>query len=405
MSSEFRISSDVLKKKLRNPTNNDWVEDSDDLEAVLRVTTESRLSFTNGKKTCHAYFSKQKWEDGIMFARSEHMIDPFQEYLESCRKHDGKSRIWNIPTTLWKLRYPEEEEYTGWAFASRIIAAVDRTFNPGAIADEMIILQSNEEGILKSTSIGLMFPKDSKMQRRRSAWLHEGLRLDAFDPRAPLESIGQAVFVEAGEMQGRRKADVDKLKNWLSQRHDQHRFAYGRTVRHLPRRFVVFGTANEVDCLPADMGDGRRYLPIALERGMSGDEAREWFDGNREQIWAEALANYRDGAKHYLPETGTIREQHGMAVARHRGGAVMAEYMADSVIDKCWEPSVALVYQDNKGRYYIKSADLIRVALTHVGIKADGMHNVYKGLKVRHWYPGTTRDTNGKVVRGWIKGD
>ena len=403
MSNEFRILNSELKKKLSNPTSEEWIEDSDDLQAVLRVTTESQLVFASGKKITHAYFNKMKWDEGLMFARSENMIDPFKMWLEKCKPWDNKSRIWEVPTTIWNLRYPEEEEYSGWAFASRLIAAVDRTYNPGAIADEMIVLQSNEEGILKSTSIGLMFPPDLKTQRMRTAWLHEGLRLDAFDPRAPLESIGQAVFVEASEMQGSRKADVDKLKSWLSQRFDQHRFAYGKVARHLPRRFIVFGTSNPVDCLPADMGDGRRYLPIALKRGMNGAQAREWFDGNREQLWAEALSHYRDGCTHYLPDSGTIREQHGWAVSRHRGGAVMADYVAEQVLDKCYEPSYDVVYSDSKGREYIKSSDLLRTAFNAVGLKPGEMHNVYKGLKLKNWSPGTTRDSKGKVVRGWIK--
>ena len=113
---------------------------------------------------------------------------------------------------------------------------------------------------------------------------------------------------------------------------DRHRFAYGRRVRRLDRRFIVFGTSNEVDCLPADMNDNRRYLPIALLPGMPKLEIAKWFDANRDQLWAEAMQMQADGMPHYLPDSGEIREQHQTAVDRHRGGAFTATYLADKVL-------------------------------------------------------------------------
>lgn len=401
MNSEFRIRTKELQKRLGNPPSSEWIEDGDDVQAVLRVSTETKCTFVGGKKPIHAHFPRQKWEDGMMFARSLNMVDPFKEYLESLPKWNGKSYLWEVPTTIWNLRYPEEAEYSAWSFASRLIAAVDRTYNPGAIADEMVIFQSDEEGVLKSTSIGLLFPPDLKVQRRRSAWLHEGLKLDTFDPRQPLESIGQAVFVEAGEMAGRRKVDVDKLKQWLSQRHDQHRFAYGRVAKWLPRRFIVFGTSNEVDCLPSDMNAARRYLPMALKRGMNGYEAREWFNAHREQIWAEALHHYRDGTPHFLPDSGDIRDQHRVAVARHRGGAEMAEVNAGKVLDKIEDPLGNWLFEHD-GKRCISPANLIAVAQDQCNISSKDMHHVYKGLKLAKWFARSIR-RNGRVQRVWVE--
>lgn len=401
MNSEYRIANSDIAKRLQDPPADEWIGDSDDVQSVLRVTIESSLTFASGKKTIAARYPIVKWEDGIRYARSTNMVDPFKLWLESLPKWDGKVRLISLAQTVWTLQYPEEEEYSCWALYSRFIAAIARTYNPGCKADEMIVLQSEREGVLKSTSIGLTFPPDLKVELRRSAWLHEGLRLDTFDPRSPLESIGQAVFVEAGEMQGRKKADVDRLKAWLSQQRDRHRFAFGRVATDIPRRFIIFGTANDVDCLPADMGDGRRYLPIALLGKMDGFEARKWFDSNRDQLWAEALNNFNEGETHFLQASGIIREQHKSAITRHRGGAMNAEYAADVVLRKIDEPiNSNLMEYDTDGKVYVKSVEVHRIAKEVCGMSSGEMHNVYKGLRLKDW-SSTTKRINGVTVRIW----
>ena len=401
MGSEFRIDNKELARKLRHPPKEDWIEDSDDLDAVLRVTTETTMTFGSGKSMRPASFSIQKWNDGILYARSENMVDPFMVWLESLPNWDGKDRLWDLVDTIWELAYPAEKDYSCWALATRLIAAVARTYEPGSIADEMIILQSNREGIMKSTSIGLMFPSDSKLELRRSAWLHEGLKLDVFDPRQPLENIGQAVFVEASEMQGGRKADVERLRSWLSQRRDRHRFAYAKKPVTIPRRFIIFGTANPVECLPSDTGDMRRYLPVSLKKRLNGHEAREWFNNNREQLWAEALEHYKNGATHYLEETGAIREQHRNAVNRHRGGAAAAEYAADRIFDKMEDPIKQMIEHDTQGRPFVRSTEIHRVA-DELSMGKGEVHLIWKGLRLRGWNS-TVLWIGGKSTRVWME--
>ena len=92
MNSEFRVIGDKLRKRLGDPPSSEWIEDSDDLQSVLRVATESNLSFSNGKKTTHAYFSVVKWEDGMRYARSLNMVDPFWLWLKS------------LPCLGWKVQ-------------------------------------------------------------------------------------------------------------------------------------------------------------------------------------------------------------------------------------------------------------------------------------------------------------
>ena len=67
-------------------------------------------------------------------------------------------------------------------------------------------------------------------------------------------------IVEASELYGMKKADVEHLKAMLSRRVDRARMAWGRLPIEAPRQCIIIGTTNKSDTSatpPAIGGSGR----------------------------------------------------------------------------------------------------------------------------------------------------
>jgi len=167
-----------------------------------------------------------------------------------------------------------------------LTAAVRRIRQPGAKFDEMLVLES-EQGLNKSLVLQTLAV--------RQEWWSDQLQLGQRG-REAIEATSGKWIVEVPELQGMRKADVERVKAWLSAPSDRGRMAYGMTVTEAPRQFVCFGTTNG-DAYLRDNTGNRRFWPVRVQR----------FDVNaleqdRDQLWAEAAQREASGASIRLPE-------------------------------------------------------------------------------------------------------
>ena len=82
---------------------------------------------------------------------------------------------------------------------------------------------------------------------------------------------------------------------------DEYRPAYAERTEKRPRHCVFFGTTNETSFLKGDTGNRRFWV---IPTGVT-EPRKSVFDGGlegeRDQIWAEAVHYYRKGEKRYLP--------------------------------------------------------------------------------------------------------
>ena len=122
--------------------------------------------------------------------------------------------------------------------------------------------------------------------------------------RAKAEALQGMVLVEASEMTGSTKAEVETIKKFLSRTNDNIRLTYRRDPSPLLRRCMIVGTTNDPRCLPNDASGNRRFLPVPCD---AGDPAatRAYLDEHREQLWAEAMPPH-PGELHetaYLPDS------------------------------------------------------------------------------------------------------
>lgn len=226
----------------------------------LRLKIDSTFHFLPGRELFRDVTSN--------VARRNH-YHPVQDYLKSLA-WDQEPRI-----ERWLIDYAGAQDTPYVRAVSRIvlIAACRRIRKPGAKYDEMLILES-PQGTDKSSGLRALAVNDE--------WFTDDLPLHG-DTRRFMESTGGKWIVEAGELKGMGKSDINALKACLSRQHDEARLAYGHKSTRIARQFVIIGTTNEKDGYLRDATGNRRFWPVRIER----------FDlprlrADRDQLWAEA---------------------------------------------------------------------------------------------------------------------
>ena len=173
-------------------------------------------------------------------------------------------------------------------------------------------------------------------------------------------------IIELPELSAMRRSDTESVKAFLSRTEERYRPAYGRTEVIEPRRCVFAGTTNRSDYLTDDTG-GRRFWPVVVGAVKLND-----LNQDRAQIWAEAVALYRAGARWWLD-----RADEGAAAAVVATRAADDPWAADvlRVVEGLGDVSTRDVFQlldiglDRRGK-----ADAMRITgiLTRAGWTREG---------------------------------
>lgn len=237
--------------------------------------------------------SREDWSDFLTDLALYHRFHPVRDYLDSL-VWDGKPRI-----DGWLVTYgmAEDSEYARAVGALVLIAAVRRIMEPGVKFDEMLVLEGLQ-GKNKSTALATLAVREE--------WFADDLPLDA-DTKRFIEAIAGKWIIEAGELKGMRKGEVDALKSTLSRRSDRARLAYGRHPVELPRQCIIIGSTNSEHYLKDATGN-RRFWPVRC-----GEFDVEGLRRDRDQLWAEARAREARGesirlAPRLYPAAGAEQE-------------------------------------------------------------------------------------------------
>ena len=212
--------------------------------------------------------SKDFFFNVVEEAARRNSFHPVCDYLDGL-KWDGVPRI-----DRWLITYgqADDTEYVRAVGAIMLVAAVRRVRQPGCKFDEMPIFEA-PQGLDKSTVLSTLAVQQE--------WFSDDLPLNA-DGKKVIEQLRGKWIVEAAEMSGLRRADVEHLKAMLSRQVDRGRLAYGRITTECPRQWIVVGTTNETIYLK-DLTGNRRIWPVKVK---SFDAAAVRRD--RDQLWAEA---------------------------------------------------------------------------------------------------------------------
>jgi predicted P-loop ATPase len=247
--------------------------DADDSQLVFYVDSH------------YGTFSQRNYEIAVSKVSDDRSYHPIREYLNTLPPWDGTERL---ETLLIDYLGADDNPYVRAVTRKTLCAAVARIFNPGVKFDNIIVL-NGAQGVGKSTLIA----------RLGGDWFSDSLSLtDTYDKSAA-EKLQGYWLLEIGELAGMKKADIDKVKGFLSRQDDKYRASFGRRVTSHPRQCVFFGTTNSDTGYLRDISGNRRFWNV---KTPGGSEKNSWqlTTDDVAQIWAEALTYVNAGEKLYL---------------------------------------------------------------------------------------------------------
>ena len=294
----------------------DWTPLSDMIEARVKEAIEER--FVVGVKNAPAVFGTTRWPQSLLSYIWDYRVDPFMQWVEGLPAWDGKPRI---ETWLQVVFDCDDTALHRWAAQWLFLAPILRAWRPGAKLDESVVL-IGEQGCGKSTAVRMVLPASPE------GWFADGLVLSD-RPKERAEALAGRVIVEASEMAGASRADLESLKAFLTRQDDGVvRLAYARRPVPTPRRCIIVGTANH-DCLPNDPTGLRRFAAVRVA-GRDVGKLRAWLDAEREQCFAEALALHRKGVHPRLPHSLVVAQTEANETARRKD-----DVLEDAVAEWC----------------------------------------------------------------------
>ena len=246
--------------------------------------------------------------------------DPFLVWVEGLPPWDQTPRVDGLLTRLFGA---PDDALSRWASRYIGVAALQRAYTPGAKLDETPVLVGAQD-VGKSSFTKAWFGED------HSHWHGDGADLSKSGKEAA-ESLDGKVLVELAELDGLRKADITRVKAFLSRQDDgQFRRAFARITVPSPRRCVFVGTANpsELGVLPNDSSGNRRLIPVVLKHEAHVEPVA---DAERCMWWAECLERYRGGERGNLPRN--LKELAAERAEEHRAEDALEHELRDLLVD------------------------------------------------------------------------
>ena len=322
---ELRFNERATEPEMRC-ADGDWekvdVRKNDALRE--RIASDYTVVSSDGQKRPLRWINP-RWNTHANAHLDSKRVDPFLEYLNELPKWDGKRRL----ETLFMELLGAEDDPAGlnrWASRQPWSAAAIRAIRPGEPVHEVVVLLGGQ-GIGKSTFFACMVPAEyrHKWYASQFAFLN--------DTKKMVEATAGKVIVEAGEMAGSTRAEREHIKGYVSSPADNvTRMAYGHFTAEIPRRFVLVGTSNDRACLPNDgLNGNRRFVPVEVPGRIRVEEMAAILDTHRSQIWAEALADVREGKKHWLYSDQLKKAQSERAEAHRYSDAVIEDRIRDEL--------------------------------------------------------------------------
>lgn len=230
-------------------------------------------------------FSERNYRIAVTKVSDDRSYHPIKEMFESLPPWDGIKRA---ETILIDYLGADDNDYVRAVTRKALCAAYMRVYNPGIKFDTMIVL-NGAQGIGKSTLISLL----------GMDWFSDSLTLSDMNDKTAAEKLQGYWILEIGELAGMKKADLDKVKAFISRQDDKYRASFGRRVTPHPRQCVFFGTTNSENGYLRDITGNRRFWNVKVN-GEGKYKPWELDSKTIKQIWAEVVQIAESGEKLYL---------------------------------------------------------------------------------------------------------
>ncbi|MGE8940480.1 VapE domain-containing protein [Leptospira interrogans] len=230
-------------------------------------------------------------------------------------------RNYRVSIDTWLIDYCGAEDTPLNRAIGRLmlIAAVRRIRQPGCKFDQIVVLEG-DQGVGKSTLLSTICPLQE--------WFSDVIELGS-SGKETLELTAGKWIIEAAELSGMKKREVEHIKSFASRRVDIGCLKYDRMKSERPRQFIVVGTTNDDQYLQDDTGN-RRFWPVAIKR-VDLERLRR----DVHLLWSEAAYREAQGESIVLPK---------------ELWADAAEQQEQRMVDQPWEEQLASVLGDLKGK-------------------------------------------------------
>jgi len=252
--------------------------------------------------------------DALCCIAARNSFHPVRDYLNSLHWDDAP-RLHKLFLDYFNADLPKLEDMSDGELSARdkltsylehisksfMVAAVARIMRPGCKVDNVPVAVS-DEGFNKSQAFAALCVDP--------AWFSDDLSPDLVQ-RDTKESLAGKWIIELSEMPHVRK-EVERVKAFFSRQTDRYRRAYDRTTQDHPRQQVFVGTSNDLELV--SVTGNRRFWPFEV----AGPIGIERIRANRDQLWAEAVHLYRQGAQWWLkPKIEAIAVEQQQAFGEH----------------------------------------------------------------------------------------
>ena len=242
------------------PVKSRFWRDADDAQLICYINKK------------YANFSKENYNNAVTKVVDDRSYHPIKQYLESLPEWDGTPRV---ETFLIDYFGAEDTPYSRAIIKKILVAAYMRIYHPGIKFDYIMVL-NGPQGVGKSTAIAKLGME----------WYSDSLSVSDMNDKTAAEKLQGYWILEIGELAGMKKADIDKVKAFISRQDDKYRASFGRRVNSHPRQCIFFATTNEQNGYLRDNTGNRRFWPIKTP-GTGSKKAWELTADEVKQIWAE----------------------------------------------------------------------------------------------------------------------
>jgi putative DNA primase/helicase len=303
-------------------------------------------------------FSLMTVHEGIMHAAECNQKNSLTEWLDSL-KWDGVERL---DTWLFDCLGTVRNAYNDAVARNWPISMVARAYDPGCQVDTMPVLEG-------------------KMGRGKSSFLRilaepwfAAIQI-AFGEKDFFQAIQGLWLIEVPDMSGFSRREHTQIIATISNQNDVYRQSHGRNTED-HQRVTIFAATSENDEYLQESRGRRRYWPL-----VCGDINLEALRNQREQIFAEAIVQYRAGATWYEMPEETDAEQAARA---------SRDIWTDRVIN------YAEMYGDNK----LTSAVILENAIKMETDRMDdgAKRRIYRIMMEAGW-----KQLHGRKERYWKK--
>ena len=268
-------------------------------------------------------FSQRNYDIAVTKAADDRSYHPIKEYFDGLPVWDEMPRV---DTVLIDYLGAQDNAYVRAVTRKALCAAYMRIYHPGIKFDYITVLNGNQ-GIGKSTLIAKLGME----------WFADSLTLSDMNDKTAAEKLQGYWIHEIGEMAGMRKAELEKVKAFVSRQDDKYRASFGRRVTPHPRQCIFFGTTNSENGYLRDITGNRRFWNVKV---TGGGRMKPW-DLDQEtvdQIWAEVIVLSNAGEELFLDHTleDYARKEQSEAMEQDDREGLVARYL-DMLLPETWD--------------------------------------------------------------------